>query len=158
MKAYITIAIVLLSFQSISQRLKTTFTKDLTNWRFDGMSIRTTFSNDVYNWNFDNTTIKTTFSKDYTKWQIGNSIQLDVVFMGDLSQWEIKGNGKTIRVQTTFANDYERWMISGDLDGTIRTVFAHDLEQWEIEIDGETDDDILKAIVMIPIIAANFTQ
>jgi hypothetical protein len=155
MKLKITILLsFLLSINILNaQRLSTTFTKDLSRWTFDNMTFRTVFNDDWDNWECNGTKIRTTFSNDWDDWKIGD-IRLRTVFSDDFSQWEITGNGQTIRVRATFINDFERFDISGDANGTIRTVFSNDPERWEITLDESVNDDIVKAIVFIPIFVA----
>jgi hypothetical protein len=98
--------------------------------------------------------IRTVFSKDLSQWSVGSDVRIRTVFSGDYSSWEIKDNSTTIRVRTTFNDDYERWEISGDANGTIRTVFSDNTERWEIDIEEELSDELVAAIVFIPILVA----
>lgn len=151
MKLIIAIFLITIANISFSQRLRATFSDDFEKWTYGSYSFRTTFNNDLDNWNCDGTKIRTTFSNDWDQWDIGSNVTMRTVFINDFDGWEIKGYGKTIRVSATFNDDYERWTISGDADGSIRTVFSKDCNSWDLEIDGDIEDELLKAIVFIPI-------
>ena len=58
--------IIICTLQGVTaQRLSTTFTNDLTRWRFDGQTFKTVFSNDLSRWTFNGVQIKSTFSNNY---------------------------------------------------------------------------------------------